>query len=74
MRVMAWVFVALVLWVPPVEAKEATTTTTTPTGTSPEITEDDLRTRLTWFSSDALRGRDTISPEALVASDYIAKC
>lgn len=69
MRAMVWVLALLGLCVS-VEAKESTT----PTGTSPEITEADLRARLTWFSSDQLRGRDTISPEALTASDYIANC
>ena len=69
MRAMVWGFALLVLCTP-VAANEATT----PTGTSPEICEEDCRARLAWFASDAMRGRDTISPEAIVASDYIAKC
>jgi aminopeptidase YwaD len=39
---------------------------------SPEIREADMRRRLTVLASDAMRGRETISPEAVAASDYIA--
>lgn len=41
-------------------------------GFSPEIRERDLRARLAHLASDAMKGRDTISPEAVVASDWIA--
>ncbi|MDA1195475.1 MAG: M28 family peptidase [Planctomycetota bacterium] len=36
------------------------------------VREQDLRARLEHLASDAMRGRDTISPEAVVASDWIA--
>ena len=42
------------------------------TRTSPDIVELDLRTRLGWLAADARQGRDTISPEAVTASQWIA--
>jgi aminopeptidase YwaD len=39
----------------------------------PEVTEQDLRRRLTFFAADHFRGRDTIAPEAVRASDWIAQ-
>ncbi len=39
---------------------------------SEDITEHDLRTRLTWVAADARKGRDTISPEAATVSRWIA--
>jgi hypothetical protein len=42
-------------------------------GSSADICEADLRARLTYLASDAMRGRETISPEAATASAYIAE-
>ena len=41
--------------------------------TVPAIAEADLRSRLAFLASDDLKGRDTISPEAIVASNWIAE-
>ena len=41
-------------------------------GFSPEIRARDLRARLEHLASDTMKGRDTISTEAVVASDWIA--
>ena len=59
---------ALLLTAEGLEAQE----TVFPTGTTAQINEADLRTRLTWLASDAMRGRDTTSAEATLASEYIA--
>jgi hypothetical protein len=41
-------------------------------GFSPAIRAQDLRARLTWLASDARKGRETLSPEAVEASAWIA--
>ncbi len=50
----------------PLAAEESSSLTAT------AIRAEDMRTRLAWFASDEMRGRDTISPEAVTASDWIA--
>jgi len=42
-------------------------------GFSVQIEARDLRKRLAWLSADAMKGRDTISPEAVTASTWIAE-
>lgn len=59
---------ALILALPalPASAKEAGP------GFSVDILEKDLRARLTWLAADERKGRDTISAEAMTASQWIA--
>jgi len=61
-------FLAALLLFPiaPVRAKEAGP------GYAVDIVERDLRKRLTWVADDARKGRDTISPEAVTVSQWIA--
>ena len=42
-------------------------------GFSTEICARDLRARLAWLAADARQGRDAIGPEAVEASDWIAR-
>jgi len=59
---------ALLLLVPAVPAGADETGSGTPV----DIREQDLRARLTWLAHDDRKGRDTITPEAVEVSQWIA--